>query len=849
MENISTFPTFCKYTCFYLLFVCFFVPTTVYAQDIKDLLSKLNQAPNNTDKLALYSQIGIEYQKQNAHKKATEYLEKAYQISKEETNTKQTPLLLRGLAYSYAELKEYKNATQTHQKLLDLYAKVQDEVGQLRTMQSLANIAKLNNEDNEAISYYNNVLAIQQKRKDIEGQTSTYNNLGYLYKRIGDREKSIQNFNEALNVNKNQQNAAGQDKATMLTNTGVCYANLGDFRQAKNYFAEALAIREKQGNAGEIASTHNYLAANYYVSGNNAQALTTAQRALEYANTAQNEEVLMTTYRILAEIYQKDNDFRESQRYDRLYQEQKNRLADKEAKQRQQMLQNQVEIEQKENELKSLIAERDRSEAALKQSTLEKQKQAADIARKQEELARLKSEQALQAQELKNSALQQRQTEQALQLAKQEVLQAESNEKLKEKEIQELKYQDEQIKQKAKIREEREKRGNEMRVLEATNKTQAEKNKAQAEKARSDSYMFWFAVLIFVLILVFVLGSLYLSQRARKKLGTKNKEIEKQRQEILSSHEELQQNQEEIVAQREFIEEQNSDLTVANQRMKDNENILRKSIEKLRAKEEEIKLQNAHLQERDKQISSSISAAKTIQTAILPYTAKLDQLLRDYFIIYRPKDVVSGDFYWLNEVEGKTIFVVADCTGHGVPGAFMTLIGNSLLDKVIRVWNIHEPADILERLHEEVRIVLRQDDSANNNGMDLIVVQMKNTETGRDIIFSGAKNSLYYTQNGNVTTLKGDRKSVGGEQNEKKKFTNQHLSLPTGSMVYLSSDGFIDQNDIDRKRFGEKRLIDIFGQVAKLGMDEQQQYIENVLNTYMHDTYQRDDILLIGVKI
>jgi serine phosphatase RsbU (regulator of sigma subunit)/tetratricopeptide (TPR) repeat protein len=827
--------------------LCVFFPSVGKAQDINELLEKLNKATLPTERLALNSQIGLAYQKQNAHKKATEYFEKAYQLSKEQRDTKQTPLLLRGLAQSYTELKDYKNATNSYQRLLETYAQQTDEVGELRCLQALANLAKLNGQDNESINFYSKALELQKKRNDTEGLTSTYNNLGYLYKRVGNTEQSLKNFNDALALNKNATTQAQTniEKITMLTNLGVCYANLSDFRQAQNYFSDALVIAEKGGNSLDLAKIHNYLAANYYVSGNNSQALSTAQKALEYGNATQNEEVLMTTYRILADIYQKDNDIREYQRYNQLYQDTKNRLADKEVKQRQQILQNQIEIEKAENELKTLIAERDRAKLEQDKQAAEIARNKAEIERKQEEVARLKSDQIAQEKELKNRALQQQQTEQALQLAKQQALRAESEQKLLEQKALQAET-DRKLKVKEyeelKNKEEREKRESEMKLLKA-------KNESQAQQSRYNQNIFWLALAIVGLVLIFVLTSLYFSQRARRALASKNQEIEAKRQELMASHEELQQNQEEILAQREFIGEQNRELSKTNQRLKDNEGVLRKSIEKLKASEEMIKLQNQDLQEREKQISSSISAAKTIQTAILPYPAKLNQLLREYFIIYRPKDVVSGDFYWLNEVDGRTIFIVADCTGHGVPGAFMTLIGSSLLDKIVRVWDIHDPVGILERLHQEIRIVLRQDDDTNNSGMDMIVVQMTDTNEGRNIVFSGAKNSLYYVKNGELGVLKGDRKSIGGDQNENRLFTNQNVFLPKGSFMYLSSDGFIDQNDVRRKRFGEPAFIKMLADVAHLPIMEQQKTIEQTLDTYMTNTYQRDDIVLIGVKV
>jgi hypothetical protein len=228
-----------------------------------------------------------------------------------------------------------------------------------------------------------------------------------------------------------------------------------------------------------------------------------------------------------------------------------------------------------------------------------------------------------------------------------------------------------------------------------------------------------------------------------------SQDLQEKHQEIVTQNEELHQQQEEIIAQRDYIEQKNLELETNNQKIQANENVLKKALVKLKDSEEEIKRQNQALAERNRLVNSSLNAAKTIQNAILPYQEKLNDLLQDYFIIYHPKDVVSGDFYWLNKVNQSTILIVADCTGHGVPGAFMTLIGNTLLDKIIRVWQILSPAEILSRLHEEVRIVLRQAETGNNNGMDMAVINLEPlTKTQFKITYCGAKLPIYYISPG-----------------------------------------------------------------------------------------------------
>jgi serine phosphatase RsbU (regulator of sigma subunit) len=331
-----------------------------------------------------------------------------------------------------------------------------------------------------------------------------------------------------------------------------------------------------------------------------------------------------------------------------------------------------------------------------------------------------------------------------------------------------------------------------------------------------------------------------------------NQDLQEKNQEISTQNEELHQQQEEIITQRDYIEQKNVELETTNRKIQANETILKKAMLKLKDSEEEIKRQNQSLAERDRLVSSSLNAAKTIQNAILPYQEKLDSLLKNYFVLYQPKDVVSGDFYWLNKVDNQTILVVADCTGHGVPGAFMTLIGNTLLDKIVRVWQITSPAEILTRLHEEVRIVLRQAETGNNNGMDLAVIKLESLENSQfKITYSGAKLPIYYLSGDfkQVEQLNPDRKAIGGIQNEQIHFQNQTIELPIGSLIYMGSDGYTDQNNAKRTRFGEKRFKELLTEIHSLPFAQQQEKLQVALDQQMLDTTQRDDILMLGFRL
>ena len=237
---------------------------------------------------------------------------------------------------------------------------------------------------------------------------------------------------------------------------------------------------------------------------------------------------------------------------------------------------------------------------------------------------------------------------------------------------------------------------------------------------------------------------------ANQYLLQQKNDLDKAYRDLKDTQQELEESQQ-IARLTEEIQEQKKELEAAHQEILENYERLRQTQLELQAQNEYLDEKNRQLAEINLKISSSLRVAETIQQAVLPYQEKMDELLKKYFVINLPKDVVSGDFFWLNEAEGKTILIVADCTGHGVPGAFMTLIGVNLLDKIIRVWGITDPASILTRLHEEVQIVLRQQETGNRDGMDMVAITLEQQENKTLLTFSGAKNNLSGVTHLNLT--------------------------------------------------------------------------------------------------
>ncbi len=280
--------------------------------------------------------------------------------------------------------------------------------------------------------------------------------------------------------------------------------------------------------------------------------------------------------------------------------------------------------------------------------------------------------------------------------------------------------------------------------------------------------------------------------------------------------------------------------------------------QELEQQHDELLFRKDKAEKLNERILSSIDYARTMQANILPIKANIDKHF-DSFIIFRPKDIVSGDFYWyatIPSVNGggmKHIIAAVDCTGHGVPGAFMSLIGYRLLNEIVKVKGIRKPNQILDNLNKMVKKSLRQEKNRNNDGMDVCICSFERIDNNTLVEFAGAKRPLYYYKKNKqeLNYIKGARRSIGGTQVHRnlEEFANSEIILEKGDCVYLSTDGIIDQPAPSRIRFGSVRFRNIIDEVANEPLDVQKMTIETTLENYRQTAEQRDDITLLGIKV
>ena len=265
-----------------------------------------------------------------------------------------------------------------------------------------------------------------------------------------------------------------------------------------------------------------------------------------------------------------------------------------------------------------------------------------------------------------------------------------------------------------------------------------------------------------------------------------------------------------------------------------------------------VELKQAYdiIEEKNRDITSSINYARRIQNAILPDPKEIRGLHNKCFVLYKPKDIVSGDFYWFSRRGSKLIITAGDCTGHGVPGALMSMLGISFLEEIVNRRGITDSDAILNELRTEIKNALHQKGTSNEakDGMDisLCVIDI----TNNTIQYSGAYNNLYLIRDGNLIEYHADRMPIGIFDMPDKSYTVHEIKSEPGDMIYLFSDGYADQfGGPNNKKFMYASLKEIFIKVHQLPLRKQKQNLENRFNEWKGDAGQIDDVLIIGYRI
>ncbi|PIY09080.1 MAG: hypothetical protein COZ18_08960 [Flexibacter sp. CG_4_10_14_3_um_filter_32_15] len=294
------------------------------------------------------------------------------------------------------------------------------------------------------------------------------------------------------------------------------------------------------------------------------------------------------------------------------------------------------------------------------------------------------------------------------------------------------------------------------------------------------------------------------------------------------------------------------ELVETNKELKEQSNKVISFNNELAQQTEELQIQSEQLEHSNKHTMDSIRYALRIQEAVLPSFSDLESVFGESNVMtfYSPKDIVSGDFYWCKQIDNNKIIIVADCTGHGVPGAMLTMIGESLLNNIIVEKGITEPALILDELQVYFATLFKSSTNIQD-GMD-IAISTINKET-KKLYFAGARNPITYIQDGQMQTIKGDKMSIGNSKFKSQrvdKFTSHQINISVPTTIYMYTDGYQDQfGGKDNKKFYSKNLRELLLEIYNEPMLKQRTRLKMTFMEWCDFAKQTDDVTIVGIKI
>ncbi|HSY75410.1 MAG TPA: SpoIIE family protein phosphatase, partial [Bacteroidia bacterium] len=282
--------------------------------------------------------------------------------------------------------------------------------------------------------------------------------------------------------------------------------------------------------------------------------------------------------------------------------------------------------------------------------------------------------------------------------------------------------------------------------------------------------------------------------------------------------------------------------------------VIFRSLKTVRKQKAEIEVQKTLVEqqkdlveEKNKEILDSITYAKRLQDAILPPLNLVKQYLPESFVLYKPKDIVAGDFYWMERAGDNILIAAADCTGHGVPGALVSVVCSNALNRTVKEFKIAQPGKILDKVRELVLETFEKSESNVQDGMDISLCCI-NTKSN-EVQWSGAYNSLWYIHNGAINEVNADKQPIG-KHDKPLPFNTHNLSLQKGDTIYLFTDGYADQFGGPKgKKFKYKALSDKLKVISDKPMAEQRSLLDQTIEEWKGNLEQVDDILIIGVKV
>jgi len=750
-------------------------------------------------------------------------------LSLTKSDTARITILL-SISNTYREF-ETNNALEYCDKAMSLSKKINNNQKYYNSCLTKALIKYRLGDNKIAISYFKKIIDSSEDKTNLRGKA--YLNIGNLYADLGKYDSSLVFYNNALEIFTTL-NLNGS-KATVLSNIGTIYSDLGDYEKAILYYTKAQSAHKEYGNKlGQAASVEN-IGIIYYYQKNYVKALEYFNSSLEIMRKVGRQDKMANTLNNIASLYlimenkqEAINHFKEAES---IYQ----KIGEKSGQA--EVLQNLAQLyfisEKHEDGIKAInkaIIIFNEVGYAKGVGTCNKELGSfySDINEPLKSIEHLnKALEILEPLEVKNDL---REIYHLLAIANTKAKRYEEATKYYEKfiVINDTIYNTEQNKQLAEMQTkyDTEKKQQELELKSI----QFENEKLISKKKTLQLYYALLGIFLFIILIMIILRSYRQKQKA-------NNLLNKQKNEITLKNEELNQQNEEIRTQRDEIE-----------------------------KQKEI-AETIHLE-----ISESIDYATRLQKSILPEEKVLKKYISEHFVLFKPKDKVSGDFYWWAHIENHTIITAADSTGHGVPGAFMSMLGVSFLREIVMKEYMTHTGIILKRLRKEIIKSLKQKDEVGEqkDGMDMAIISIDH-ETNI-VQFSGANNPLYIVKSGKLKVkseknntiklyeldelstfklyeIKPNKMPIAIYQ-KMDNFTTHEIQLEKGDQLYMFSDGFADQFGGEKgKKFKYKPFKKLLLENADKPMFEQKEILNNTFHDWKGKYEQIDDVVILGIKI
>ena len=685
-----------------------------------------------------------------------------------------------------------------------------------------------------ALIYAEKAMEVAELNGDNSLIAKSNLNIGSLYNQLGFQEKAISYFNIAEKYYK--QENANKQLIGIYNKKGYAYEVSGDYKSAGEYYLKAYSIVEEIGTDVEKARTLNSIGSVYFAQKNYEGAIEYWEKALKIVKKIDYKRGISAILSNLGNVYL-ENEYKNLDTALYFYEDALKISED---------IKDSTGIGFKLNNIGNLYIEKEDYNKALDYyNRALKIKQAMSdyngVTSTLYNIARIYEKQKKLDLALKNIndaldiATEKDYKSLLVELYEEQAFIYESDKKYKKALISYYRYdslrKEIYSKEIANAYSQNEKRYN-YDKKEKENQIYRTKQKAKEEKQRN----FVIVLIIGIIFLIIIAITILRGYRQKKQA---NELLEVQKTEILDKNEKLSQLNEEIIQQKDEIEAQRN----------------------------MVYTQKEELEEIHKEVTNSIRYAKRIQTSTLPKIEILKDVFADSFVLFRPKDVVSGDFYWFASVENHTVITVADCTGHGVPGAFMSMLGMSLLKEIVVKEYITEPSVILRKLRKEIINALQQKgvSGEQKDGMDMALISYNHdTKTTK---YAGANNPLYIISSNEFVCETAEIKILESETCTKKlyeikpdkmpiaiyekmdRFTSHEFTLSEGDVLYMSSDGFPDQFGGPKgKKFKYKPFKELLLHNSNLPMNTQHNKLNDTIVDWMGDLEQIDDVCIMGIK-